>query len=82
MTAPFRPYTAPVTDLHARLSGRDTDTLKVNVIGCFTSPIGIQYRVLENGKFYHLNRFLLNHLRESGESCESLEIIPVEEDDE
>lgn len=75
-----RQHTKPIADMHKRLEKRDTNTLKVNVIGGFTSPVGYQHIVLENGKIYHLNRFLLNHLRDSGETCESLEIIPVEDE--
>ena len=77
-----RAHTKPISDMHKRLEKRDTDTLKVCLLGGFTSPIGYQYRVLENGKIYHLNRFLLNTLFESNETCESLEIIPAEEDED
>ncbi|PAQ03689.1 hypothetical protein LRP31_25670 [Mesorhizobium mediterraneum] len=75
-------HTKPIADMHRQLAGRATETLKVNVIGCFTSPVGIQYRVLEDGQIYHINRHLLNTLRESDETCKSLEIIPVEEEEE
>lgn len=77
-----RQHTKPIADMHKRLDRRDTDTMKVNVVGGFTSPVGYQYRVLENGKIYHLNRFLLNTLFESDETCESLEIIPADEDED
>jgi len=78
----LKQHTKPIADMQKRLNGRDTDTLRVNVIGWYTSPIGAQYIVLESGKKYHLNRFLLNHLRESGETCESLEIIPADDEEE
>ncbi|MER8602832.1 hypothetical protein NKH48_03420 [Mesorhizobium sp. M1233] len=77
----MRNHTAPIAAMHRRLEGRDTATMSVRVLGCVTSPFGVQYLISHKAKTYVVNRHLLAALRDGG-TPESLDLISVEDDAE